>query len=239
MKCLIFSVVSLFFYSNLHAQGSRSLGLTLKSGMSELKRISGEDDFYHPNKVTTSPSFTWGILIDAEKQFSKFISGQSQFGYNNIRGYETESYSATNAGTGETTEFRSETERNAHCLSLNTTVNIHPAEKLIIGLGISINYLLSNSYLTHGYSNNQPSYIIGGGNDLLQLDLGLNPQIGYQLFDKVKVYAGAQFGLFNIRDPKIQDSYSREFGLASGNEIILKSRLYTIGLNYTLFKDKV
>lgn len=239
MKRLIFSVLVLLVSSNLQAQGTRSLGLTLKSGIGEFHRISGDDDFFRPNTITTSPGLTWGILIDAEKHFSKLISGQSQLGYNNLRSNEMETYSVINAETGETIAYKSETERNAHFLSLNTSLNIHPTEKLIIGMGFSINFLLSNSYLTHGYSNNMPAYINGGGNDLLPLDLGLNPQIGYHLSDKLKIYAGAQFGLLNMRDPKIKDSYSREFGLDSGNEIILKSRLYTIGLKYTLFKDKV
>lgn len=42
-----------------------------------------------------------------------------------------------------------------------------------------------------------------------------------------------------MRDPKVKDFHSSEFGLNSGYEIILKRRLYTIGLKYTLFKDNV
>jgi hypothetical protein len=122
---------------------------------------------------------------------------------------------------------------------LNSIVNIHPTEKISIGMGLSINFHLSNSFLTNGYANNILSYVNSGGNDLLKLDLALNPQIGYRLTDKLNFYATAQFGLFNLRDPELKDAYSRETGLDSGNEIVLKSQVYTLGLKYTIFKDKV
>lgn len=238
MKCLFFSVLILFVSVNVEAQGTRSLGLTLKSGIGEFKRISGEDDFFGLNTVTTSPAFAWGVMVDAEKQFSKYFSGQSQVGYHNIRGNEMESYAVIDLETGQSTAYRSETERNANYLSLTTILNLHPNSKLIVGMGFSMNFLLSNSYLTHGYINEMPGYIMGGGNDLLKFDLGLNPQVGYCLTDKIKIYAAAQFGLLNVRDPEFKDSFSREMGIDSGTEINLKSRLYTIGLKYTLFKDK-
>jgi hypothetical protein len=239
MKCLIFSVLVLLTSFNLQAQGTRSLGLTLKSGMGVFNRISNEDDLLRPNQITTSPGFAWGILVDAEKQFSKRISGQTQLGYNNIRSYESEAYSIINVETNTTTNHTNETKRNAHFVSLNSIVNVHPTEKISIGMGLSINFHLSNSFLTNGYANNTLSYVNSGGNDLLKLDLALNPQIGYRLADNLKLYAAAQFGLFNLRDPELTDAYSRETGLDSGNEILLKSQVYTLGLKYTIFKDKV
>lgn len=239
MKCLIFSVLVLLTSFNLQAQGTRSLGLSLKSGMGVFNRISSQDDLFRPNQITTSPGFAWGILLDAEKQFSKRISGQTQLGYNNIRSYESESYSIINVETNSTTDYTSETKRNAHFLSLNTLVNVHPTEKFSVGMGFSINFHLSNSFLTNGYANNVLSYVNGGGNDLLKLDLALNPQVGYRIAENLKLFASAQFGLFNLRDPELKDAYSRETGLDSGNEILLKSQVYSLGLKYTIFKDKV
>lgn len=238
MKCLILSVLTLLISSNVQSQDRRNFGLTFKSGISEFHSVSSEDAIFRPNLITTSPSFSWGIFADGEKQLSKFISIQSQIGYNNIRGNEIETYSAINVDNGEEVEFRSETERNAHYVSLLSFVNFHPSAKFIIGMGFSFNYRISNSYESHGYSNNMPSYVIGGGNDLQNFDLALNPQIGYKIADRINIYAAAQFGLFNIRDENIKDSYSREFGIDSGNNFMLKSRQYTIGLKYSFYKGK-
>lgn len=242
MKRTFLCMLVLVVGPTLFAQGQREFGITLKSGIGEMKRVSDPVKPFLLNNITTSPAFSWGITANGRKQLSDLISIESQIAYNNIVGRETESYTILHINpdlnTTTTELIRGETTRNAHYLSFASFVNFHFIPKTSIGLGFSMNYLMTNNRLSEIYSNGQLSSVIGGGNDLNRLDFGLNPQITYQINERFNLNAQAYIGFMNVRPAENRDLFYAQTQLESGQNFEVKNRQFTLGVNYVLFRDK-
>jgi hypothetical protein len=244
MKRIFLCSIALSVALTVTAQGHREFGITIKSGLGEIKKISNEKVFQSRlNEIATEPAFSWGISVGGIKKFENKIALESQIEYNYLEGKETEQYATYHFNSDPTLpswqEFiKAETFRKAHYLTIISRLNFHPTEKLSMGVGFSMHYMLTNSAKTDLYINHVKTDLTTSSNDLNSLDFGINPKLSYQIFDRINLIGQANIGLYNQRLENSRDIYSTNNDMDSGHEYKLKNRQFTIGITYVFFKDK-
>jgi len=232
------------FVISATAQQEKGIGVIFKTGMGEMRKIDNSETYPIQNRIETKMAPTWGLGIFRKKQLNDRFSIETQVLYNQINGVSEESFSYNVTHTADDQSFlvpysvEAITERKAHYLTLNNIFKLHPEKPYSFGLGITINYLISNSVYTRAYENRAPSFFLGSGNDLEKLDLGLSPQFEFQIGQKLTLIAQAYFGILEQEPQNYKSNYSLITGFDPGQKFTFRNRQFTLGLNYIIFKGK-
>lgn len=229
MKRTILCALAFTLGFNIAAQ--HQLGFSWHAGIGKSETMVNDPSFLQTETVKTSYSPTMQIGFNYNYQLEKFAI-KTGLNYNFIRADESESFTATDIIENVDRVFRSETSRKIHYLRVPLIFN-HRIDKLGYGLGASVSYAITDSYLINIYTDDAPGAIVGGGNALSNIDYGIHANLAYDITDKIAIDFNYYHGLADISDGSNTGLKHLLFGF-SESQRSMKNRQLMLGLAYRI-----
>lgn len=227
MKWLTFS--ALLMLTILGASAQQDISLSFGSGISKMQIFDPTNELFGLINVKTYTRRTVNIGAQYTYRFNQF-SIETGVSYNLMGGSQSEKFQITDAETGEIFNNEGITILKAHYLSVPLLFN-YTFRDFSVGAGVSVGYLITDSYSNLVLENETPSLVWAGGNQLAKFDFGLNTQLGYAITDKLTVQTQGYLGHADISNGTETGIRHKVYGIDPKIRE-LKNRQLTIGFKY-------